>query len=159
MSETTETAEATARPDAFDTPKFEIPNFPKIDMPAAYREFSERSIATAKETYQKLKAAAEESTAMLEDTYASATKGVTAYNLKLLDCARANSNAAFDFAGSMMSVKSFAEAIELSSAHLRGQFEALTTQGRELTELAQKTAGDVAEPLKTGAASAFRKVA
>jgi phasin len=154
-------AKAKPAPGVFETPKFEMPSFemPKIDMPAAFREFAEKGTAQAKEAYEKMKAAAEESTAVLEDTYATTARGVTAYNLKLIECARTNTNAAFDFAGQFLSAKSMSEAIELSSAHARKQFEAMSAQGRELTELAQKVAGDSVEPIKSGVYQAFNKVA
>jgi phasin len=158
---TTTKAKAKPAPGVFETPKFEFPNFelPKVDVPAAFREFAEKGVAQAKEAYDKMKSAAEESTAMLEDTYATATKGVTAYNLKLLECARTNMNAAFDFATEFMAAKSMSEAVELSSAHARKQFEAMTEQGKELTSLAQKTATETAEPIKAGVTSAFSKAA
>ena len=165
MAEATATATPKAKakpaPGVFDTPKFELPNFemPKVDMPVAFREFAEKGVAQAKEAYEKMKVAAEESTAVLEDTYATATKGVTAYNLKLLECARANTNAAFDFFGQFIAAKSPSEAVELSSAHARKQFEAMSAQGKELTTLAQKAAVDTAEPIKTGVGNAFSKVA
>src|ERR1700756_5894369 len=93
---------------AFEMPKFEMPKFeiPKVEMPAAFREFAERGVAQAKDTYEKMKAAAEEATDVLEDTYAAATKGASDYGLKVIEVARANTNAAFDFAGQLMTVKS-----------------------------------------------------
>jgi len=158
---TTPKAKAKPAPGVFETPKFELPTFemPKVDMPAAFREFAEKGAAQAKEAYEKMKTAAEESTAVLEDTYASAAKGVTAYNLKLIECVRANTNAAFDFIGEFIAVKSPSEAVELSSAHARKQFEAIAAQGKDLTALAQKAAADAAEPIKTGVSNAFSKVA
>lgn len=148
-------------PGVFETPKFELPGFEmsKMDMPAAFREFAEKGSAQAKEVYDRMKSAAEESTAVLEDTYATAARGVTAYNLKLIECARANTNAAFDFAGQFMAVKSMSEAVELSSTHARRQFEAMSAQGKDLTALAQKVAADSAEPIKSGINQAFTKVA
>jgi phasin len=158
---TTTKAKAKAAPGFFEPPKFAFPNFemPTMDMPVAFREFAEKGVAQAKEAYDKMKSAAEESTAMLEDTYATATKGVTAYNLKLIECARANMNAAFDFTTEFLSAKSMSEAVELSSAHARKQFEAMSAQGKELTSLAQKTATETAEPIKAGVTSAFSKAA
>ncbi|HWS09682.1 MAG TPA: phasin, partial [Xanthobacteraceae bacterium] len=59
---------------AFEMPKFEMPKFdiPKVEMPAAFREFAERGVAQAKDTYEKMKAAAEEATDVLETTYSTA---------------------------------------------------------------------------------------
>jgi phasin len=163
MAEATATTKAKAKPTpgVFEAPKFELPKFemPKMEVPTAFREFAEKGVAQAKDTYEKMKAAAEESTVLLEDTYTTAAAGVTAYNLKLIECARANTNAAFDFFGEFMTAKSLSEAVELSSAHTRKQFEAVAAQGKELTALAQKVAVDTAEPIKAGVSNAFSKVA
>src|SRR5690242_17489457 len=89
-----------AKPAGFESAtKFEMPKFdlPKMEVPAAFREIAEKSVSQAKENYEKLKAAAEEATDVLEETYAAATKGSTEYGLKLIDTARLNTNAAFDF--------------------------------------------------------------
>jgi len=159
---TVTSAKAKAKPASamFEAPKFELPKFemPQIDVPAAFREFAEKGVAQAKDAYDKMKAAAEESTAVLEDTYATAAKGMTAYNLKVIETARANTNAAFDFASQFFAAKSLSEAIELSSTHARKQFEVLSAQTKELAALAQKTATDTAEPIKTGVTTAFSKV-
>jgi phasin len=157
MVEPTATPKAKVKPaPGFETSNFELP---KVDVPAAFREFAEKGVAQAKETYERMRTAAEETTAVLEDTYTTAAKGVTAYNLKLLECARTNSNAAFDFAGEFLAAKSLSEAIELSSAHARKQFDAASAQSRELMALAQKLATDSVEPIKSGVSQAFSKVA
>src|SRR5579859_1904019 len=65
----------------FEMPKFEIPKFeiPQVEMPAAFREFAERGVAQARDTYEKMKAAAEEATDVLETTYSTASKGAADY--------------------------------------------------------------------------------
>src|ERR1700724_934136 len=127
---------------AFEMPKFEMPKFdiPKVEMPAAFREFAERGVAQAKDTYEKMKAAAEEATDVLESTYSTATKGASDYGLKVIEVARTNTNAAFDFAGEIMAAKTLSEVVELTSAHARKQFEALTAQSKEVSALAQNVA-------------------
>jgi len=158
-SKTTKTA-APITP-MFEMPKFEMPKFeiPKFEVPAAFREFAEKGVAQAKDTYEKVKAAAEEATDVLEDTYTTAAKGAADYNLKVIEAARANTNAAFDYARELLDVKSISEVVELSTAHARKQFEALSEQAKELAALAQKVATETAEPMKTGVTKAFRKVA
>ena len=160
--------EATSKPrtskpasSAFEMPKFEMPKFeiPKVEMPAAFREFAERGVAQCKDTYEKMKAAAEEATDVLETTYSTATKGASDYGLKVIEAARVNTNAAFDFAGELITAKTLSEMIELSSSHARKQFEAFTQQGKELTALAQKVATETAEPMKDSVSNAFKKVA
>jgi phasin family protein len=54
-----------------------------------------------------------------------------------------------------MGVKSPSEFVELSTAHAHKQFEAMTAQTRELTELAQKVTTEIAAPIKSGITKAF----
>jgi phasin len=145
---------------AFDVPKFGMPNFemPKIEVPAAFREFAEKGVSQAKENYEKMKAAAEEATDVLEGTYANATKGAADYGLKLIEATRVNTNAAFDFYTQLMTVKSYSDVIELSTAHARKQFEAVTAQTKDLAALAQKVATETAEPIKGSVSKVFSKV-
>jgi phasin len=163
MTEVIETTKETARSKktaaaAFEMPKFDLPNFelPKMEIPAAFREIAEKSVSQAKETYEKMKSVAEEATDVLEDTYATASKGASDYGLKVIELARENTNAAFDFASRLITVKSVSEAVELSTAHTRKQFEALTAQSKELVAIAQKVATDAAEPVKASFSKAFR---
>ena len=153
----------TSKPAAgvFEMPKFEMPKFeiPKVEMPAAFREFAERGVAQCKDTYEKMKAAAEEATDVLETTYSTASKGASDYGLKVIETARVNTNSAFDFFGELLAAKTPSEVIELSSSHARKQFEALTEQSKELGALAQKVATETAEPIKSGMNKAFSKVA
>jgi phasin len=146
---------------AFEMPKFEMPKFeiPKVEMPAAFREFAERGVAQAKDTYEKMNAAAEEATDVLETTYSTASKGASDYGMKVIETARINTNAAFDYAGALLAAKTLSEVIELSSAHARKQFETLTEQSKELGALAQKVATETAEPIKSGMNKAMSKVA
>jgi len=144
----------------FETPKFEMPKFemPSMEMPAAFRELAEKSLAQAKDNYEKAKSAAEQATDVLEDTYSTASKGCCDYGLKVIQAARANSNATFDLMGEILTAKSYAEVVEKTTAYLRSQFETMTAQAKELSEHAQKVAAETAEPMKDSFAS-FGKVA
>jgi phasin len=145
----------------FEIPRFDIPKFemPKFEVPAVFREFAEKSATQAKDNWEKVKAASEEATDLIEHSYATASKGAADYGLKVIEASRANTNAHFDYASQLLTVKSFSEAVELSTAHLRKQFDAFTAQSKELTSLAQKVATDSAEPIKASVTSAFKKVA
>jgi phasin len=165
MTNMPETIETPAKPKAKAAPApanvFEFPKFdmPKFEMPSALRELAEKGIAMAKENYDKMKSSAEEATDVLEETYSTASKGCSGYGLKLIESARTNSNATFDLIGELLTVKSYAEAVELSTAYMRKQFDAMTAQVKELTEEAQKVATDAAEPIKESFTSAFGKAA
>jgi phasin len=145
---------------AFEFPKFGMPNFemPKMEVPAAFREFAEKGVSQAKEHYEKMKTAAEECTGLMEGTYATASKGASEYSSKVIEAARINANAAFDFATELMGAKSFSDFVELSTAHTRKQFETLTAQGKELAALAQKVTTETVEPVKESVTKAFKKV-
>lgn len=146
---------------AFDMPKFEMPKFemPKFEVPTAFREFAEKGIAQAKENYEKVKSAAEQATDVLEDTYSTASKGCASYGVKLIETARANSDAAFDLMNELMTAKSYSEVVELSSAYMRKQYDAMVVQAKELSEHAQKVATETAEPIKESISGTFNKAA
>ena len=145
----------------FEMPKFELPGFdlPKFEVPAAFREAAEKGVAQAKEGWEKMKSATEEATEVLEESYTTAAKGASEYGLKVIDAARTNTNAAFDFATEIATAKSLSELVELSTAHARKQFDTVSAQTKELSSLAQKVSADTVEPFKTGFTSAFKKVA
>ncbi len=145
----------------FEIPRFDLPKFevPKMEVPAAFREFAEKSVTQAKDNWEKMKAASEEASDLIEDSYATASKGAADYSLKVIEVSRANTNAAFDFAAKLMTVKSLAEAVELSTSHVRKQFDTFSAQGKELTALAQKVTTETVEPIKESVTSVFKKVA
>jgi len=152
------TAKHTAPP--FGLPNDKMPKFDlsKLEVPAAFRELADRGVAQAKENYEKIQAAAGEMNAILEETYATASKGVTDYNLKLIEMARANSNAAFEFTCGLIAMKSLPEMVELSTAQARKQFDLVTAQNKELWALAEKMATESAEPIKRSVTKAFSKI-
>jgi phasin len=160
---TTNTMKPKAKPatPSFDTPRFEMPKFevPNFEVPAAFREFAEKGVTQAKDNWEKMKAATEEATDLLETSYSTASKGAADYGLKVIEITRTNTNAAFDFASELLTAKSASEILELWTAHARKQFDAMSGQTKELTVLAQKVATESTEPLKAGVTSAFKKVA
>ena len=168
MAETTTTA-ATPKskkpvgasvPPAFETPKFEMPKFdipkfdlPNMEIPAAFRDMAEKGIAHARENYEKVKSAAEQATDVLEDTYATTSKGCADFGLKLIETARTNTNATFDFYGELLAAKSFAEVVEKSAAYVRAQFDAFATQAKDIAEHAHKVANESTAPIRENLSS------
>ena len=132
----------------FELPKFELPKFdlPNVEMPEAFREMTEKGVAHVKDSYAKAKVASEEAGELLENTYATVAKGATEYNRKLIEFARINTRAAFDYAQGLLGVKSPSEFIELTTAHARKQFDIVSAQNNELSALAQDTATKAPSP-------------
>ena len=164
MPETIEAAttpKSKAKPVPTPSNVFEMPKFdmPKFEMPTAFREMAEKGIAMAKDNYDKMKTTAEEATDVLEETYSAATKGCSGYGLKVIEAGRANANASFDLMTELLTAKSYAEVVELSTAFMRKQFDTMTAQAKDLVEEAQKVATDTAEPMKESFSHAFGKAA
>lgn len=134
-------------------PKYDLPT---LEVPEAVREFAEKGVQQAKDAYDRIKTAAEDATNILEDTYATASKGAAEFNLKALDALRSNINAQFDYVQQLMTVKTLSEAVELSAGHVRKQFDAITAQNKELSALVTKVAADSTEPVKAGVSKTFR---
>jgi len=141
--------------DSFGLSKNAMPN---LEVPAEFREMIDTGVAQARDTYAKAKAAGEEAADLFKTTYATAAKGATGYNLKLIEIVRANTGAAFDYAHELLGVKSPSEFVALSTAQMRKQFDIAFTQNKELFALAQQVATEAAEPIKTGVSKAFNKV-
>jgi phasin len=147
-------------------PKGMKPQFPlsifdfskAMEFPIGFRELAEKSVTQSKEAYDKMKAAAEDATGALEGAFSMAAKGTADYNRKVIEVARANANATFDYARDLLDAKSISDVAELSSAHARKQFEVLSQQTKDLATLAQKLAIETTEPIKTRLDATFDKL-
>src|SRR6516162_10915493 len=126
-----------AKTKSIDESPFIIPKFlGKFAFPSEFRDLAEKSTLQAKENYDRLKNATEELSGGFKDAYETATKGTRDYGVRLIEAGRTNLNAAFDYATELLSAKSPSEAIELSTAQLRKQFETMAEQSKELVSMA-----------------------
>jgi phasin len=110
------------------------------------KKFADKGTAFANDTFEKGKAA-------IEQNYAGAVDNIRDLNVKMIAAARANTEAAFDFALQVVTAKSPSDLVELWTAHGQKQFEMLSQQTKELTTLGQKIAGESAR----GVNQAFAK--
>jgi phasin len=135
----------------YGIPKFAMPKFdlPNMEMPEAFRDMAERGVEQTRDAYAKVKVASEEAADLLENTYEAAAKRATNYNRKLIEIARTNTRAAFDYVHELLGVKSPPELIALSTAQMRKQFEIVSEQNKELCALAQEMATEAAGTIKT----------
>ena len=159
MNETTASATnakiAKHMTDTFGLPKYEMP---KMEIPAEFREITDKGVAHAGDACAKAKVASEEAADLFKNTYATVANAATDYNLKLIEIFRTNTRAAFDYAHELLGVKSPSEFIELSTAQMRKQFDMFSAQNKELYALAQEVASEAAEPIKTNVSEAFKTV-
>ena len=114
----------------------------------AARNFTQKATDEALDRMEQWKGGAQEETKIVEQSYVMVSKGAIDFNLKLMDMARDNINAAFDFARQLSQVKSPSTLFELSAEHARKQVERLTDQARELTGVAQKTMTETTQSLQ-----------
>ena len=77
----------------------------------------------------------------------SALENVRDLNVRLISMARANTNAAFDFASEVAEAKAGADVVHAWTAHATKQFDILTKQASELTTLGQQFAATASEPV------------
>ena len=132
------------------------------DPAAALGEFQgtlrasvEKGLAQTRDAYAKAKAAADESAAALETSYAAARAGVAAINAKAFDTLRANVEANFDFLKSSFAAATVADYVELQGEFARQRIDAAADQAKEIGALAQKAAIDAVGPLNAQIAKTF----
>ncbi len=113
-----------------------------------FRKAVEQSVTQSRAAYEKLKTAAEQATGSLETSYSVATKGVNSLNAKAIDALKAQADVTMEHMKSVMAAKTVGEAIALQSTHARKQFETLSAQAKDFSEMMQKIAVEATEPLK-----------
>jgi phasin len=116
----------------------------------AFRDVAEKSTAQAKENYEKMSAPAAAAADLMKIAYSTTFKGAQDYSAKVIEFAHVNTNAAFEYARQLSSVKSPAEFFALSNGHLRQQYEIVSRQAQELAAIAQKVTAATTESVKAG---------
>jgi hypothetical protein len=119
------------------------------------RQFAERTTKAASENLERGASAREDVTRNAEQSYSTALAGMRELNLKLIEMAQANTEAVFELAHQIASVEAPSDLTEISAEHTRRQFELMTKQSKELTNLGQKLAGRATEPLTRTVNEAF----
>ena len=138
-----------------------MPNFEmsKMEIPAEFREFADNSASQVRETFERMRSAAEAATDVIEETFATSTKGASDYGLKVIDATRINTSAAFDFYAKLTTMEWLSDVVELATAHARKQFEAVTAQSKELAALMQKVTTETSKPMMESLTKMLTKVA
>jgi phasin len=130
-----------------------------FEVPEQMRALAEKGVSQARDNYARFKDAAETQNSTIEAVFTSASKGASQYSAKMMEFMKANTTSTLDFAQDLLGVRSPTEVMEVWSSHTRKQFETLTTQAKELTELAQRVATDTVEPIKTTASKFYKPAA
>src|SRR6188472_526924 len=104
----------------------------RIEGAETVREFAQQGASYTKDMYETTKAAAGETSRLMEQTYSAVTKSAAEFNLQWIEMVRINTNSALDFSRELVGVKSPSEFLELLTAHARKQFETFSEQARQL---------------------------
>jgi hypothetical protein len=83
----------------------------------------------------------------IQDGVTSALENVRDLNVRLIGMARANTNAAFDFAREVAEAKAASDLVQAWTTHATSQFDMLTKQAGELTTLGQEFANTASQPV------------
>ncbi len=119
--------------------------------------FAEKTTRAARENLSAGARVTEDATRKAEQSYSSAVAGMRELNVKLIEMAHDNTEAVFELAHEIVSAEAPAELAEIWAAHARRQFELMTNQSKELTELGQKLAGRATEPLSQSINQTFAR--
>lgn len=137
---------------------FSIPAFDPTAVTDQVREFAENGVAQSKEAYAKIQDQAEAAQKTLETTFETAQSNTAALSLKALAALRANTEASFAHIEALIGVKSFGEVIELQSAFVRKQAEAISGQVKEFQAVTTKATEEISAPLKSAVEKAIKDV-
>jgi phasin len=127
-------------------------------VPESVRALAEKTVTQTREAYEKAKGALEDAVDAMERSFDAAGQGAAAFNRKLIDITQRNLNSSFDLAKKLAGAKNLAEIVELQSAFVRQQFDAMAGQASEIRALSTKIAADASEPIKAQVAKTMDKV-
>jgi phasin len=119
-------------------------------------EFADKTTKAVRENLERGASATEHATRGAEQSYSLALAGMRELNIKLIEMAHANAEAVFELAHEIATADQPSDLAAIWSEHARQQFERMTRQSKELTDLGQKLAGRTTEPLARTVNKVFR---
>jgi len=131
---------------------------PKTPFPEAARVFAEKTVAQAREAYDRSTGAFEAAVDTMQKSFDAAGQGAVALNRKILDIAQRNVSSGFDLAKSLAGAKNLADFVELQTGYWQKQLDALTAQVEEVRALSTKVTADTAEPIKAHVTSSMEEL-
>jgi len=104
-----------------------------------------RATRAARESIDNTMATGAETIRGVQEGFTSAVENVRDLNLRLIDMAQANTQAAFDFAREVAEAKGPSDLVEAWTTNATKQFDTLTKQAGEMTTLCQRVASSMPE--------------
>jgi phasin len=134
-------------------------NNPKNKPEEQIRRTAERAAEQQKQALDQFATRTGDAAETMRECCSKAVKSAQDYQKRLIEIAQTNANRTFEFAQKLLSVKSPSEFVEVSSDHMRRQWEMAAEQTKQLAELTQNLTASTAEPLKAGFERAFKSAA
>jgi phasin len=122
--------------------------YPRIEVPEVFRSFAEQGLTQTREAYTRLKAATEEATDLIEESFETTRDGVREAQFKVLDAAQANAEATFELARKLLTVTSIADLVQLQTAFARERFEAFVDYSKDMQSTLTKVSAEASKPAK-----------
>ncbi len=111
----------------------------------------------ARENFDKTLETGAQTVRGIQDGVTSTFENVRDLNVRLIDMARANTDAAFDLAREVAEAKAPSDLVQAWTTHATKQFDMLTKQAGELTMLSQRFASTSAEPVTRRAGQSSKR--
>ena len=102
----------------------------------------------ARESFNKTMETGPQAVQRIQEGFLSGLGNVRDLNVRLIAMARANTDAAFDFAREIAKAKTPSDLVQAWTTHATKQFDVLTKQATELTTLGQQFASTASEPVR-----------
>lgn len=122
--------------------------YPKFEVPEMFRSFAEQGLTQSRDAYGRMKAATEEATDVLEDSFESTRASLRDVQFKALDAAKINADATFELARKLLTVTSLSDAFQLQAAFARERFEALVDYSKDVQGTLGRVSAEAAKPAK-----------
>jgi len=116
-----------------------------MEVPAAFRDMAERSLMACRESFEQLKVSTDRANASIGKNLQYTSKSVADCNLRMVEAFYASVASTFDLYQSLLQARGPVEVAEVSSAHMRKQYEAVTALAKDMTVLAQSVAAESAK--------------
>jgi len=111
----------------------------------------------ARESFDKTLETGTKTVQGVQEGFTSALENVRDLNVRLIDMARANTDAAFDFAREVAEAKAPSDFVQARTTHATKQFDMLTKQASDLTTLGQQFAGTSSEAVSRRVAQGSKR--
>jgi phasin len=122
--------------------------YPQFEVPEMFRSFAEQGLTQTRDAYARMKAAAEETTDIMEESFETTRDNVREVQFKALDVAKENADASFELVRKLLTVTSVADAVQLQTAFARERFEAFVDYSKDVQTTWTKVGAEAAKPAR-----------